>query len=115
MILVRIRSLSRSSFAKRYRFQVFEDVMKEIHENDGNNFVEWQNINVISSSYFIYSWGSTSCERITRTKGANELLEMVKHKQFDVIVQDVTLDQCLYGLWEVNEIFLYICIYILCA
>jgi len=87
--------------------------MKEVHESGKNNFIEWQDtIDTISSWYFLYSWAIDSCERITRTKAAKELLEMIKRNQFDVIVQDVTLDQCLYGLWEVNEIFIYIYIYI---
>jgi len=86
--------------------------MKEIYENDGNNLIEWQNLDIISSIRFIYSWASASCERITQTKAAKELLEMVKQNQFDVIVQDVTLDQCLYALWEVNEIFIYLYNYI---
>ncbi|EFN78744.1 UDP-glucuronosyltransferase 2B18 [Harpegnathos saltator] len=43
------------------------------------------------------------CEKIINTKAAKELLETVKNIEFDVIVQDVTLNQCLYGLWEVAK------------
>lgn len=42
------------------------------------------------------------CEKMIENKGAKRLLETVKNVEFDVIVQDITLYQCLYGLWEVK-------------
>ncbi|KYN13191.1 UDP-glucuronosyltransferase 2B19 [Trachymyrmex cornetzi] len=53
--------------------------------------------------YFVYEWGINSCDAIIQTKAAKELLEMIKSVEFDVIVQDITLTQCLYGLWEVAK------------
>ncbi|EZA48737.1 hypothetical protein DMN91_001862 [Ooceraea biroi] len=89
--------------ARNLTYTVFEDVMKEVHETDVNNLVALRNLNAFYSAYFVYSWSIAACEKITQTKGAKELLEIIKHNEFDVIVQDVSLQQCLYGLWEVAK------------
>jgi len=45
--------------------------------------------------YFVYQWGINSCDAIIQTKAAKELLEIIKSVEFDVIVQDITLN--VYG------------------
>lgn len=77
-------------------------MMKELRESDNHDPVEWMDYSVFYMSYFTYYWSTSTCEKITQTKGAKELLELVRNNKFDVIVQDVSLHQCLYGLWEVN-------------
>jgi len=42
--------------------------------------------------YFVYQWGINSCDAIIQTKAAKELLEIIKSVEFDVIVQDITLN-----------------------
>ncbi|EZA59431.1 UDP-glucuronosyltransferase 2B10 [Ooceraea biroi] len=93
------------NLAQNLTYAIFEDVMKEIRETSGHNFIEWMDFSVFYMIYFEYSWGINTCEKIIQTKAAKELLEMIKHHEFDVIVQDITLHQCLYGLWQVNEIY----------
>ncbi|RLU25852.1 hypothetical protein DMN91_002013 [Ooceraea biroi] len=91
------------NLAQNLTYAIFEDVMKEIRETSGHNFIEWMDFSVFYMIYFEYSWGINTCEKIIQTKAAKELLEMIKHHEFDVIVQDITLHQCLYGLWQVAK------------
>ncbi|RLU25670.1 hypothetical protein DMN91_001827 [Ooceraea biroi] len=84
-------------------YAVFENVMKDIRETNAHNFIECMDFSVFYTIYYEYSWSINTCEKIIQTKGAKELLEMVKHHEFDVIVQDITLHQCLYGLWQVAK------------
>jgi len=85
-----------------YYFQVFDDVMKTHQESDYNNVSEWEEYSVFYMMYATYQWGIFGCDMIVKTKTAKELLEMIKTVKFDVIVQDITLPQCLCGLWEVK-------------
>ena len=85
-----------------YYYQVFDDVMKTYEESEDYNPSEWEQYSVFYTGYFTYQWGINACEAITKTKAAKELLEMIKNVEFDVIVQDITLTQCFYGLWEVK-------------
>lgn len=62
---------------------------------------QWEKFNIFNTAYAIYQWALYGCGRIIKTNAARELLEMIKTVEFDVIVQDITLHQCLYGLWEV--------------
>lgn len=77
--------------------------MKQISEDENYNPAEWESFSVLYTTYFTYYWGLCSCEMAIKTKAAEELREMIKNVEFDVIVQDVTLNQCLYSLWEVGH------------
>jgi len=76
--------------------------MKTYEESENYNPSEWEKYSVFYTTYFTYQWGIVACDRIVKTKAAKELLEMIKTVKFDVIVHDITLDECLYGLWEVK-------------
>lgn len=43
------------------------------------------------------------CRSQINTTGAKQVLELVKNNEIDVIVQDLTIGQCFYGLWEVRR------------
>jgi len=90
-----------SLIMKRTYFQVFEDVMKTYGESN-YNLSEWEKYSVFYMTYYTYQWGIVACDRIVKTKAAKELLEMIKTVEFDVIVHDIILNECLYGLWEVK-------------
>jgi len=91
------------SYSEEHLFsQVFEDVMKTYEEAKDYNPSEWEKYSVFYTTYFTYQWGIVACDRLIKTKAAKELLEMIKTVEFDVIVHDITLDECLYGLWEVK-------------
>lgn len=79
-------------------FQVFEDVIQKDY-----NFIKWRNFGTIYTIYLTYTVGRSGCAKLIETKEAKRLLEIVKHEKFDVIVQDITLNQCLYSLWEVKK------------
>lgn len=54
--------------------------------------------------YLLYIVLGQFCMRKSNgDRGAQRLLEVVKDKKCDVIAQDITLHECLYGLWEVNK------------
>jgi len=88
--------------------------MEQLHESEDYDPNEWEKFSVTYATYFLYNIASSSCEKTIETKEAKELLEMIKNVEFDVIVQDVTLHQCLYGLWQVrlNNLLKYVCIYV---
>lgn len=101
-----------------YYFQI-EDMLTKLKETNNTvyNFVDYHNLSSLQAIYFTYWWCRFGCEKITQAKGGKKILQVVKHKKFDVIVQDVVAHQCLYGLWEVNTYnkmhiikFLIICI-----
>ncbi|XP_032676826.1 UDP-glucuronosyltransferase 2B31-like isoform X2 [Odontomachus brunneus] len=82
---------------------VFDDMMSELFKGDDYDPTKWREFSTLQTIQFVYSWGHDMCEKIITTKAAKELLKTVKNVKFDVIVQDVTLNQCLYGLWEVAK------------
>lgn len=63
---------------------------------------QWEKFNVLYTAYITYKWAIFGCHRVIKTNAAKELLELIKIIKFDVIVQDITLSQCFYGLWEVK-------------
>jgi len=91
-----------SLIVKGTYFQVFDDVMKTYEKSEDYNPSDWEEYSVLYMTYFVYQWGIVACDNIVKTKAAKELLEMIKTVEFDVIVHDITLDECLYGLWEVK-------------
>ncbi|KAL6262841.1 hypothetical protein P5V15_005631 [Pogonomyrmex californicus] len=89
--------------AQNLTYAVFDGLMETYKTDDDYNPVEWESYGVFYSAYFTYEWGIISCERILQNKRAKELLKLIKTVEFDVIVQDITLHQCFYGLWEVAK------------
>jgi len=77
-------------------------VIKTRQESDDYDPSEWEKYSVFHMMYFTHQWGFVACDTIVKTKAARELLEMIKTVEFDVIVQDISLHECLYGLWEVK-------------
>ncbi|XP_011860567.1 PREDICTED: UDP-glucuronosyltransferase 2B19-like isoform X2 [Vollenhovia emeryi] len=93
----------KGKLAQNLTYAVFDGLMQTYEEADDYNPHEWEQYSVIYMSYFTYLWGVNACETVVKTKSAKELVEMVKTVEFDVIVQDITLSQCLYGLWEIAK------------
>ncbi|CAL1673539.1 unnamed protein product [Lasius platythorax] len=93
----------KGKLAQNLTYAVFGDIMKELHKSEDYDPTEWEKFSIIYTTYFLYSVGVSFCEQTIETKEGKELLEMVKTVEFDVIVQDITLYQCLYGLWEVAK------------
>nr|XP_012222825.1 PREDICTED: UDP-glucuronosyltransferase 2B16-like isoform X1 [Linepithema humile] len=89
--------------AQNLTYAVFEGVMEQITEDVDYNPAEWEQYSVLYTAYFTYNWGFLSCEMAIKTKAAEKLQEMIKNVEFDVIIQDVTLNQCLYSLWEIAK------------
>lgn len=65
------------------------------------NPTQWEK-SIFYMTYATYQRAIYGCDRVIKTNAARELLEMIKTVEFNVIVQDITLHQCLYGLWEVK-------------
>ncbi|GAB1860215.1 UDP-glucuronosyltransferase 1-9-like isoform X1 [Camponotus japonicus] len=93
----------KGKLAQNMTYAIFGDIMEQLHESEDYDPNEWEKFSVTYATYFLYNIASSSCEKTTETKEAKELLEMIKNVEFDVIVQDVTLHQCLYGLWQVAK------------
>lgn len=73
-----------------------------MQEDEDFNPSEWERYNVFYMTYLTYEWAALVSKKVIETKAAKELLEMIKKVEFDIIVQDVTMPECLHGLWEVN-------------
>ncbi|XP_011706636.1 PREDICTED: uncharacterized protein LOC105461830, partial [Wasmannia auropunctata] len=91
-----------NKLAQNLTYDVF-DVMETYEEAEDYNPSDWGEYSVIYTAYFTYQWGMLACDTVTKTKAAKELLEMVKTVGFDVIVQDISINQCFHGLWEVAK------------
>ncbi|XP_039314135.1 UDP-glycosyltransferase UGT5-like [Solenopsis invicta] len=89
--------------AQNLTYDAFDEVMKSYEANEDYNPAEWETYSTFYMTYFIYEWGIESCKAIIKSKEAKKLLEMIKTVEFDVIVHDITVDQCFYGLWEVAK------------
>jgi len=66
------------------------------------NPVEWEQYSALYMMYSAYQWRIHACDTVVKTKAAKKLLEMIKTVEFDIILQDITLNECLFGLWEVR-------------
>ncbi|XP_018400011.1 PREDICTED: UDP-glucuronosyltransferase 2B20-like [Cyphomyrmex costatus] len=89
--------------AQNLTYRVFDGLMEEFDESGSFNPIEWEQYSVPYSIYYLYQLCNMGCNMIINTKAAKELLEMIKTVEFDIIVQDITCDECLYGLWEVAK------------
>ncbi|XP_012531533.2 UDP-glycosyltransferase UGT5 [Monomorium pharaonis] len=89
--------------AQNLTYTVFEDVIKTYENSDNYNPVEWKEHSAFYMTYFVHEWGIQTCDSVIKTKGAKELLEMIKTVEFDVIVQDISINLCFFGLWEVAK------------
>jgi len=70
--------------------------------DEDSNPSEWEKYSVFYMTYFVYEWSAVVSKKVIETKAATELLEMIKEVEFDVIVHDITMPECLHGLWEVS-------------
>ncbi|XP_072759092.1 UDP-glycosyltransferase UGT5-like [Anoplolepis gracilipes] len=93
----------KGKLAQNMTYTVFGNIMKKPQEAEDYNPVKYENFGVIYTTYFVYDLTLSLCEKIIETKEAKELLEMIKNVKFDVIVQDITLHECLYGLWQIAK------------
>lgn len=87
--------------------KVFEGVMDKLRSDEKYKPSEWSKFSVPYMSYFIYEKSIRLCEMILETEGAKDTLDLVKNMEFDVIIQDVTVMQCMYGIWEVSVTNIY--------
>jgi len=83
-------------------FKVFENAMTSYDQFTDYGPKEWEKFDELYTAYISYLWGIIKCDTMIKTNTAKKLLEMVKTVEFDVIIQDICLYQCFYGLWEVS-------------
>ncbi|KAG5317481.1 UDB17 glucuronosyltransferase, partial [Pseudoatta argentina] len=95
----------KDKLAQNLTYDVFDGLMKAMEESEENyNPVEWDSHNPLYMIHFVYNiWGIRVCDTVIKTKTAKKLLEMIKIVEFDIILQDITLNECLYGLWEIAK------------
>lgn len=67
---------------------------------------QWEKFNEFYMAYVTYLWAIMKCHTVIKTETAKNLLEMIKTVEFDVIVSDITLHECFYGLWEVKIMYI---------
>ncbi|XP_072759513.1 UDP-glucosyltransferase 2-like [Anoplolepis gracilipes] len=84
-------------------YAVFDNIVEAMQEDEEYNPAEWEGYSVFRMIHFIYEWFTEASEKIIETKGAKELVEMIKKVEFDVIVQDITIPESFYGLWEIAK------------
>ena len=82
--------------------KVFEGVIDTLRSNRNYDPLDWAKFSILYTSFFVYYKSIKTCDMILATDGAKDTLELVKNVEFDVIIQDVTLMQCMYGIWEVS-------------
>ncbi|XP_011702410.1 PREDICTED: UDP-glucuronosyltransferase 2B1-like isoform X2 [Wasmannia auropunctata] len=88
--------------AENLTYKVFDGMMSSDDYEDYGP-AQWEKYSVLHMAYITYQWAIYGCYKAIKTNTAKELLEMIKTVEFDVIVQDITLHQCFYGLWEVAK------------
>ncbi|KAG5338448.1 UDB17 glucuronosyltransferase, partial [Acromyrmex heyeri] len=94
----------KDKLAQNLTYDVFDGLMKAIEESEENyDPVEWEQYSALYMMYSAYQWGIHACDTVVKTKEAKKLLEMIKTVEFDIILQDITLTECLYGLWEIAK------------
>ncbi|XP_018341764.1 PREDICTED: UDP-glucuronosyltransferase-like [Trachymyrmex septentrionalis] len=94
----------KDKLAQNLTYDVFDGLMKVIEESEEDfDPVKWEQYNVFYMMYSAYHWGIYACDSVIKTEAAKKLLEMIKTVEFDIILQDVTFNECLYGLWEIAK------------
>ncbi|XP_071579799.1 UDP-glycosyltransferase UGT5-like [Temnothorax nylanderi] len=93
----------KGKLAQNLTYAIFDGLMQTYEESEDYNPAEWEDHSVFYMVHLLYQWGIHTCNTVIKNKAAKELLEMTKTVEFDVIVQDITLTQCFYGLWEVAK------------
>ncbi|XP_036141129.1 UDP-glycosyltransferase UGT5-like [Monomorium pharaonis] len=88
--------------AQNLTYTVFEELINTFDKEEYNP-AEWETYSTFYMTYFMYEWGIESCKSMIKSKEAKELLETIKTVEFDVIVHDVSLNEYLYGLWEIAK------------
>ncbi|XP_071652392.1 UDP-glycosyltransferase UGT5-like isoform X2 [Temnothorax longispinosus] len=90
----------KGKLAQNLTYAVFDDLMQTYDESEDHNPAEWENNSTLYMIYLLYQFYINACDTLIKTKTAKELLEMTKSVEFDVIVQDISISHCFYGLWE---------------
>ncbi|XP_071567362.1 UDP-glycosyltransferase UGT5-like isoform X3 [Temnothorax nylanderi] len=93
----------KGKLAQNLTYAVFDGLMDNYDESNNYDPVEWEKYSVFYTAYFLYQWGIHACDTMIKTKTAKDLLKVAKTVEFDVIVQDITITQCFYGLWEIAK------------
>ncbi|XP_011705694.1 PREDICTED: UDP-glucuronosyltransferase 1-9-like [Wasmannia auropunctata] len=89
--------------AQNLTYSVFDGLIDEFEKSEEFNPTVWAEYSAFYMSYFMFDLGIQTCDIVIETKAAKELLETIKTVEFDVIVQDISLLECLFGLWEVAK------------
>lgn len=98
-----IKTNVKGKLAQNLTYTIFEGVMTSHDEYVGYGPDEWEQLNEFYTAYIVYLWAILKCDTLIKTNAAKELLEIVKTVKFDVIVADITLSECFYGLWEIAK------------
>ncbi|XP_011699201.1 PREDICTED: UDP-glucuronosyltransferase 1-7-like isoform X2 [Wasmannia auropunctata] len=92
-----------NKLAQNLTYTVFDSFINEFGGSEDLNFAEWAQHSSLYMIYFMYYLQIHACDTIIETKAAKELLEMIKSVEFDVIVLNITIMECLYGLLEIAK------------
>ncbi|XP_071579800.1 UDP-glucosyltransferase 2-like isoform X1 [Temnothorax nylanderi] len=93
----------KGKLAQNLTYAVFDDLMQTYDESEDHNPAEWEKYSTLYMIHLLYQFYINACDTLIKTKTAKELLEMTKSVEFDVIVQDISISHCFYGLWEVAK------------
>ncbi|KAJ6634327.1 UDP-glucosyltransferase 2, partial [Pseudolycoriella hygida] len=76
---------------------LLEGVYDFIYKNEELDLVSLGYLNAVESIEHIYTFSTSACEGIKRSRGLQTLLNYPKNFKFDLIVYDYTLGPCLLG------------------
>ncbi|XP_071579798.1 UDP-glycosyltransferase UGT5-like [Temnothorax nylanderi] len=93
----------KGKLAQNLTYAVFDGLMHTYEEAEDYNPAALKEYSTLYMIHFVYQFIINTCDTVIKTKAAKELLEMTKSVEFDVIVQDITMSHCFYGLWEVAK------------
>ncbi|KAG5343789.1 UDB28 glucuronosyltransferase, partial [Acromyrmex charruanus] len=99
-----VHVISKDKLAQNLTYDILDGLMKAMEESEEDyNPVKWERYSAPYVTYSVYQWGIHACDTVVKTKAAEKLLEMIKIVQFDIILQNIVLNECLYGLWEIAK------------
>ncbi|XP_012261904.2 UDP-glycosyltransferase UGT5-like [Athalia rosae] len=79
---------------------VLEDMISCLNKDGNFDPISWRKLSPMQTTVELYSVCNILCDYATKTNGGKEALELVRNTKIDVIVMDITMGQCFYGLRE---------------
>ncbi|PSN57998.1 hypothetical protein C0J52_08095 [Blattella germanica] len=76
---------------------IIEGLYEKIHESD-YDYEEMSTMSILDNSVAWYEWGQFTCNHSINTKAVDTLLALKDKETFDLILMDLTLQECFLGL-----------------